>query len=90
MDLSAHSVLGPMGKLIAVCPNQHLAREVAEVLCATSDFTYTYRESTPQELFGMLAEPAPQRDQRYQVVSGVGQQAVLIATSRHSGEPVDN
>lgn len=82
MDLAAHSVLGPLGKLIAVCPNRNIAREVAEVLCTTSDFTYTCREATPNELFGMLAEPAPPRDQRYQVVEGVGQMKVVIPNFR--------
>lgn len=91
MDLAAHSVLGPMGKLLAVCPNRDLAREMAELLCETSNFTYTYREATPNELFGMLAEPAPSRDPRYQVVEGVGQMKVVIPIFRDTPvEPVDN
>lgn len=57
MNLSAHSVVGPLGKLIAVCPNRNIAREVAEVLCATSDFTYRYREATPDEIRSLLDKP---------------------------------
>lgn len=91
MDLAAHSVIGPLGKLIAVCPNRNIAREVAEVLCATSDFTYRYREATPDELLGMLAEPAPKRDQRHQVVAGVDKVSVVIPVIRDTPvEPVDN
>ncbi|AFH21064.1 hypothetical protein CL97_gp180 [Cronobacter phage CR9] len=58
MNLAAHSVVGPLGKLIAVCPNRNIAREVTEVLCATSDFTYRYREATPDEIRSLLDKPA--------------------------------
>lgn len=30
MDLAAHSILDPSGKLLAVCPDKEIAREIAE------------------------------------------------------------
>lgn len=90
MDLAAHSILDPSGKLLAVCPDKEIAREIAETFCIITDLNYTYREANPDELREMLAKPDPRRDPRFQIVVGVGQQAVLIPTTRHSGEPVDN
>lgn len=88
--LAAHSVLDPHGKLIAVCPNKEIAREIGETFCIITDLNYTYREAAPDELLDMLAKPDLGRDPRFQVVAGIGQQAVLIPTARDSVEPVDN
>lgn len=82
MDLAAHSILDPSGKLLAVCPDKEIAREIAETFCVITDLNYTFREANPDELRDMLAAPAPHRDQRHRLVSGVGQQVVLIPTYR--------
>lgn len=91
MFLSAHSVLDPSGNLIAVCPDRDIAREIGETFCIITDLNYTSREATPDEIRGLLDKPAPQRDQRYRVVSGVDKTAVVIPVVRDTpAEPVDN
>jgi hypothetical protein len=89
--LAAHSVLDPHGKLLAVCPNKEIAREIGETFCIITDLNYTCREATPDEIRGLLDKPAPQRGQCYRVVSGVDKTAVVIPDYRDTPtEPVDN
>lgn len=91
MMLAAHSVLDPQGELIAACPNRDIAREIGETFCIITDLNYTFREATPDELLGMLAEPSPPRDQRFRSLPGVGQSVVVIPNFRDEPvEPVDN
>lgn len=57
--LAAHSVYGPDGMLVGVCPTRKLAAKVAHNLTQLGDDVFFIKEALPEEIRDMLAEPAP-------------------------------
>lgn len=90
--LAAHSVYGPDGMLVGVCPTRRLAAKVAHNLTQLGDDVFFIKEALPEEIRDMLAEPSPQLyvtcttlPPRRGTAIGPPEVADLCITSRYEG-----
>lgn len=83
-----HAIVSREGDVVAIVPESIIGQVMTSALIPNMGYRMECRPATEEEIYRLLYQleksrpPIPERTMRYRIVEGVGQQAVLVATSR--------